>query len=70
MHSLALLAELLGSSLAQSPREPPRQNPEPTQQRPEINQRDTDQSPFIIQIQPATNTQEKTVTRGGNGPRV
>jgi hypothetical protein len=62
-----LVAAFHSNSWGQS-QEPPRQDSQSTQQQPNANQRGTEQSPFIIQIQPAPQTQEKPSTGGEKGP--
>jgi len=58
---------LLGSVSWGQSQEPPRQNRDSAQQHPETNQRGTEQSPFIIQIQPPY-AQEKAETSRKDGP--
>jgi hypothetical protein len=59
---------LLGSESWGQSQEPPRQNAESAQQRPDSNQRGTEQSPFIIQIQPTAQEQEKSKSNRADGP--
>jgi hypothetical protein len=62
---LALLIALSGDSWGQSPRQPPRQNPQGTQQQPGTEQRGTEQAPFIVKIQESEQTKKESSASEG-----